>query len=95
MAVKKNERRKPVHAKKLMDAQDTRAKGDSRAYKDATVSFTTTKELAEASKEVAYQMRISRSELIERAIRRYLKSIEQTNAAKERRAAELIEKHSK
>lgn len=56
----------------LMGNQDTVAKGDSKAVRTERSSFSTTKEVLDAITEEAYKRRMSRSQLIEEAIKAYL-----------------------
>lgn len=56
----------------LMDLQDTRAKGDSKASRTARMSFSTTPEFKKIVDDAAYERRIPMSHLIEAAVRQYL-----------------------
>lgn len=83
MAVKKNERRIPsLDSPTLMSAQD-KAKGDSKAARTKIVSVSLPPDIAWAITEAAHDMRISRSEFVERACRRELRLFENRRARRE------------
>lgn len=56
----------------LMELQDHRAKGDSKASRTARMSFSTTPEFKKIVDDAAYERRIPMSHLIEAAVRQYL-----------------------
>ena len=56
----------------LMANQDTARKGDSKATRVARVTFSTTEEVAQHVSDAAPVRRVSRSQLIEAALREYL-----------------------
>ncbi|MGN0959191.1 MAG: hypothetical protein ACI4OC_00425 [Coriobacteriales bacterium] len=56
----------------LMELQDKRAKGDSRASRTARMSFSTTPEFKKIVDDAAYERRMPMSHLVEEAIRQYL-----------------------
>lgn len=83
MALKKNERRVPsLEAPTLMGAQDA-TKGDSKATRTKIVSVSLPPDIAWAITEAAHDMRISRSEFVERACRRELRLFENRRARRE------------
>lgn len=80
MAINSGAKKKPqrnvamrsVASSTLMGNQDTTCKGDSKAVRTERSSFSTTPEVLEAITEEAYKRRMSRSLLIEEAIKAYL-----------------------
>lgn len=78
MAVKRPEIRTSAErgggaaAPTLMSNQDTAFKGDSKATRIARITFSTTQEVAQLVSDAAHDRRMSRSQLIEAALREYL-----------------------
>ena len=68
----RNVAKKSVASSTLMGNQDTVGKGDSKAQRTERSSFSTTPEILEAITDEAYKRRMSRSLLIEEAIKAYL-----------------------
>lgn len=62
----------PTSALDLMELQDTRSKGDSKASRTARMSFSTTPEFKKVVDDAAYERRMPMSHLIEAAVRQYL-----------------------
>lgn len=74
MAVRKRTSMEPKAGghSRLMDLQDTKARGDSRATRTRRVTFSTTDEVADAVEDAAYERHMPRSRLIEDALVQYL-----------------------
>ena len=71
--VKLSDRKKKEPApQKLMDNQDTVAKGDSTATRTRRVTFSTTAEVYNALDAAAWEQHLSKSQLIEKAVATYL-----------------------
>ena len=66
------ERAEKAPSPTLMANQDTSARGDSTATRTSRITFSTTEEVARAVSDAAHDRRMSRSQLIEAALRDYL-----------------------
>ena len=63
MALKKTA--KAAMPKKVMDYQDTKSSGDSRATRTCRITISTTDEIADAIDEAAHKHRMNRSRYVE------------------------------
>ena len=62
----------PTSALDLMELQDPRSKGDSKASSTASMAFSTTPEFKTTVQDAAYKLRVPMSHLIEVAVKEYL-----------------------
>lgn len=70
MALKKDT--KASSPKRVMDYQDTKSSGDSRATRTCRITFSTTQEIGDAVENAAYDRHMNKSRLIEQALVEFL-----------------------